>query len=421
MAKREDEAGATGGLARNGAASTTARRIGADDTAAKDVRMDGDRALRSEEPGGAKAPTPVDKTAQATQAAAAPSKSRGGKAKFVVLALLLAAGAYGAMVGQEWWTHGRFLVTTDDAYVAADITTLAAKVTGYVASVEVVANQSVKAGDVIARLDDGDYRLALQSAENKIASQGATLQRIDRQIAAAQASVTQADAQVAAAQAELNAASASFERASSLVASKVSSQSTLDDARAARDKAEASHTAAKASVAAADANVGVLQAQKVEAEHALAELNTAREKAERDLSFTVIKAPVDGVVGNRAVEVGAYVQPGQRLAALVPVSAVYIDANFKETQLAEVKPGMKAEVTVDALGGERVLEGTVASFAPATGSVFSLLPPENATGNFTKIVQRVPVRVTLPKDVEDEGLLRPGLSVVVGVDTRTGR
>ena len=163
----------------------------------------------------------------------------------------------------------------------------------------------------------------------------------------------------------------------------------------------------------------VLKAQQEEAARTLKELNIALAKAERDLSFTVIKAPMDGVIGNRAMQVGDYVQPGQRLASLVPLEAVYVDANFKETQLAKLKPGQPVKIAVDSMGGQQI-DGTVVSVAPASGSVFSLLPPDNATGNFTKIVQRVPVRIQVPGELAEKGVLRPGTSVVVNVDTKPG-
>jgi len=161
----------------------------------------------------------------------------------------------------------------------------------------------------------------------------------------------------------------------------------------------------------------VLAAQRQEAARQQQELQTALAKAERDLSFTVIRAPVDGMIGNRAMRVGDYVQTGQRLASVVPLAEVYIDANFKETQLARLKPGQPVSVSVDALPDHEIT-GTVASVSPASGSVFSLLPPDNATGNFTKIVQRLAVRIHLPADVTDQRLLRPGMSVVVGVNTK---
>ncbi len=200
------------------------------------------------------------------------------------------------------------------------------------------------------------------------------------------------------------------------------SRQALETAQANRDQGRAAVTGAQAAIDAAEANVEVTQAQQQEAQRALAELRTALAKAERDLAFTEIRAPIDGVIGNRAMQTGDYVQTGQRLASLVPLDEVYIDANFKETQLARLQPGQKVSISVDALP-EHAIEGTVDSFAPASGAVFSLLPPDNATGNFTKIVQRVPVRMRVPADVAAQGLLRPGMSVVVSVDTKptTGR
>jgi len=177
--------------------------------------------------------------------------------------------------------------------------------------------------------------------------------------------------------------------------------------------------AGEAGVASAIANVDVLKAQKEEAARTLQQYETALAKAERDLSFTTIRAPFDGVVGNRAVQVGDYVQPTQRLASLVPLVAVYIDANFKETQVSRLQAGQPVSISVDALPGQAI-EGRIASFAPASGSVFSLLPPDNATGNFTKIVQRLPVRILVPAEIAEQGLLRPGMSVVVKVNTKPG-
>ena len=175
----------------------------------------------------------------------------------------------------------------------------------------------------------------------------------------------------------------------------------------------------EAGLVAAKANVDVLQAQRHEAESLAAELRTAVERAKRDLDFTTIRAPFDGVVGNKAVEAGAYVMPGTRIAALVPLQSVRVDANFKETQVQRMRPGQPVTLTIDAYP-DREIHGSVDSFSPASGSVFSLLPPDNATGNFTKIVQRLPVRVRVPEDVAREGFLRPGLSAVVRVDTREG-
>ena len=346
-----------------------------------------------------------------------PGKSKSRK-KPVILAVLAAALAFGAYEGHGWWTDGRFMVSTEDAYVQADITILSAKVSGYVDSVAVSNNQSVKAGDLIAKIDEGDYRLALQSAKDKLTTQQSAILRIGRQIEAARASVAQAEAGIAAAQAELERAEGDYARQLQLSRSDFTSRAALETAKASRDRADANVRSAQAAVAAAKANVDVLSAQQNEGQRLAAELQTAVDKAQRDLSFTEIRAPVDGVVGNKAIEVGTYVQPGARLAALVPLGSVHVDANFKETQIGSLKVGQKVHIEVDAFPDADIV-GTVESVSPASGAVFSLLPPENATGNFTKIVQRVPVRVVVSPEVAQQGILRPGLSVVVDVDTRT--
>jgi membrane fusion protein (multidrug efflux system) len=349
---------------------------------------------------------------------AEPKAMKGFGKKPMILTVLAAALAFGAYEGHEWWTNGRFLISTEDAYVQADITILSAKVSGYVSSVAVTNNQSVKAGDLIAKIDDGDYRFALQSAKDKLATQQSAITRIGRQIEASRASVAQAEAQVAAARAEAERAESDYARQQQLARSDYTSRAALETAKANRDRADANVKSAQAAFAAAQANVEVLSAQRTEGQRLAAELQTSVEKAERDLTFTEIHAPVDGVIGNKAMEVGTFVQPGARLAALVPMSSVHVDANFKETQLASLKPGQKVHIEVDAFPDADVV-GTVESVSPASGSVFSLLPPENATGNFTKIVQRVPVRVSVHPEIVQQGILRPGLSVVVDVDTRT--
>jgi membrane fusion protein (multidrug efflux system) len=331
-----------------------------------------------------------------------------------VAALLLSGVAW---AGFNYVTAGRFMVSTDDAYVRADTTSLAAKVPGYVATVAVENNAYVRAGDVIARIDDGDYRLAVDAARDKVATQRATVDRIGRQIPAQQALVAQAQAQLASAQAQATRAQSELDRQQKLAGNEFASRQTLEQALSNRDQANAAVQGAQAAIAAASANVDVLKAQQQEAAGTLAELQTAQAKAERDLSFTLIRAPIDGVIGNRSVQTGDYMQPGQRFASLVPLDDVYIDANFKETQLGRLRPGQPVAVSVDALP-EHDIEGRVASMSPASGSTFSLLPPDNATGNFTKIVQRIPVRIKVPADVAARRLLRPGMSVVVSVNTK---
>ncbi|WP_416064736.1 HlyD family secretion protein [Rhizobium sp. ZK1] len=357
---------------------------------------------------------PAQSAPAVAPAPAAPKKRRSFVLPVVVLALLGGAGWY----GYDWWTNGRFMVSTDDAYIEGDIATISPKVTGYVAKVNVVANQEVKAGDVLATLDNGDYQNALDQANAQIETEQLSLSRIDAQIEGAKASLVQAQAQKTALEATVRGAEIKQKRQSDLQAKSVGTTADLDDANTALDQAKANLAGGDANIVAAQANIAILEAQRKEAEGSVRTLEIQRDKAARDLSFTVLKAPYDGVVGNRSVQEGDLVSPGQRLMALVPTRQLYIDANFKETQIQHLVPGSKVNVHVDAYSDYPVV-GTVESISPASGSVFSMLPPENATGNFTKIIQRVPVRIALPQDALDSGRLRAGLSVVVDVDTRT--
>ncbi len=355
-----------------------------------------------------------------TEASAPPSqpKRRKGRRLLLSAAAILALGV-GGWYGHYWWTVGRFIVSTDDAYVGVHTATLSAKVSGYVDAVDANDNEQVRTGDIIARIDDGDYKLAVEAARDKIATQQATIERIGKQIAAQEAAVDAAKAQLTSAKAGDTRAELELKRQQQLAVHQFASQQALEQAQANRDQAVASVQGAAANVEGAETNVAVLKAQKEEATRTLKQLQTSLAKAERDLSFTVIRAPFDGVVGNRAVQSGDYVQPGQRLASLVPLNDVYIDANFKETQLEDLHPGQEASIAVDALP-DHDIKGRVVSVAPASGSVFSLLPPDNATGNFTKIVQRIPVRIRVPAAVDKQEVLRPGMSVVVSVNTKPG-
>ena len=365
-------------------------------------------------------------------AAIAPARKRsGGLRRIVVPVLILAALGYGGKTAYDYFVEGRFLISTDDAYVGASTSIIAAKAIGHLTAVPVVDNQVVHQGDLLASIDDGDYQNAVDTAKAKIATQDATIVRFGRQIDAQGAIIAQAQAQIDASKAQLLSAQADVERASleydrsfKLAQTNFGSQQRLEQATADRDRTAATLAGARATAAStvaaldgAKANLDVLKAQRDEAARTRGELDTALAKAERDLSFTRVLAPFDGVVGNKAAQVGNFVMPGTRLMALVPLDASYVDANFKETQLGDIKPGQKVDVAIDALGG-KVVEGVVSSIAPASGSQFSLLPPDNATGNFTKIVQRVPVRVTFSDEVLKTTPLRPGLSVVATVHTR---
>jgi membrane fusion protein, multidrug efflux system len=411
-------------------------RAGADETLAEidegpfgsgqEVSVDGDAGVGDAR--GQKDPNADPSTTEAPVAgkgkagadAAAPSKSgRKSLVRGVALAALIAALSGGAYYGHYWWTAGRYLVSTDDAYVGAKNATLSPKVSGYIAQVAVEDNARVASGDVVARIDDGDYRLAVQTARDQIGVQQATIERLGRQMAAQEAGVDQAKAQLASAKAGATRADLELKRQQDLAVRQINSKASLEQSQANYDQSVASVQAAEAAIESAAANVDVLKAQQEEARRTLRQFETTLAKAERDLSFTVIRAPFDGVVGNRAMQVGDYVQPTQRLASLVPLDAIYVDANFKETQLAKLRPGQPVTISVDAFP-DRKVEGKVASVAPASGSVFSLLPPDNATGNFTKIVQRLPVRILVPAAVAEQSMLRPGMSVVVSVNTKAG-
>jgi membrane fusion protein (multidrug efflux system) len=366
--------------------------------------------------------TPASEQPPAADAIAAPAaqkapekkKRRGFMLPIIGLAVLGAAGWY----GHSWWTDGRFLVSTDDAYVEGDIAVISPKVSGYVEKVNVVENQSVKAGDPLVTLDDEDYQLALRKALTAIESAKLAVSRIDAQIVGAEAALKQTQAQEGALQAAVRGAEINEKRASSLQQSSVGTAASLDNAQIALEQARANLVAGQAGVSSAEANIGLLKAQREEAVNTIHTQELARDQAQRDLSFTVLKAPYDGVIGNLAVQTGDLVSTGKRLASLVPLNELYIEANFKETQIGNLQPGSKVRVHVDAYE-EHSITGTVQSIAPASGAVFSMLPPENATGNFTKVVQRVPVRISIPKEDLERQHLRAGLSVVVDVDTRT--
>ncbi|MDB5608837.1 MAG: hemolysin [Bradyrhizobium sp.] len=361
----------------------------------------------------------TEKPAAAPAATASPAVPKSGKRKLVLMGigalLALAAAGYGV----HYFLVGRFLVSTDDAYVRANNTTLGARVAGHIAAILPADNAVVRTGDVIFKIDDGDYRIAVDAARTKIATQQATIDRIGRQVTALESAVEQTKAQLASAEAGLKRAGLDFDRQQELNTKGFASRATFEVSEAGRDQGLAGVKSAQAAYDAARNNVEVTKAQQIEASAQLAELQTSLAKAERDLDFTSVRAPVDGTFSNRLVSTGDFIVMGQRLGNVVPLDDVFIDANFKETQLKRIRPGQPVTISVDAYG-HRKFAGIVDSISPAAGSVFTLLPPDNATGNFTKIVQRLPVRVRVPKDVARQNLLRAGMSVYATVDTNGG-
>src|SRR5580692_3054722 len=319
--------------------------------------------------------------------------------------LLLSGGAIllivGAVWGVRWWTVGRFIESTDDAYLQADSVTIAPKVSGYVAEVYVADNQSVKAGEPLVRLDRRQYQAVLEQANATIAARRADIERGAAELLQQQASIAQARAQLQGARSAESHAIEEVKRYEPLVATGAETKEKLADLQ--NERAQAAATVA--------ADMAAVQA---------AERQPAATQAQLDTQDTVIRSTLDGRVGDRTVRVGQFAQPGTRLMTIVPVQDVYLEANFKETQIGLMRAGQPATIHVDALPGID-LHGTVVSFSPGTGSQFAMLPPQNATGNFTKIVQRMPVRIHIDAGQETRSVLVPGLSVTVKVDTRSGQ
>ncbi|WP_078705680.1 HlyD family secretion protein [Bartonella sp. WD16.2] len=331
---------------------------------------------------------------------------------FIVLMLLM------LWISYKWLTHWRYILTTDDAYVQGDIAAIAPKLNGYIEEIAIKANQAVKKDDILFRLESGDYQISLEQTKARLDTQQKTLARIDAQIIAARSALDDAQAQKTAASAIATNAQLTLQRTTELKADHYVSQSNFDNAKSAYEQAIANVARTDAQIAAAQANIRVLEAQRNEIESETKSLELMRDKAKRDLDSTILRAPFNGVIGNLTAKTGDFVVNGQRLAALVPIHTLYIEANYKETQLKNIYNGQTAYISVDAFKNE-VFKGKVLSISPATGAIFSLLPPQNATGNFTKITQRIPVRISIPDDALKSGRIRAGMSVLVKIDTRT--
>jgi membrane fusion protein (multidrug efflux system) len=335
-----------------------------------------------------------------------------------IFPILLGAVALGAAgFGLWWYLEGRHWQSTDNAYVEADMAVIAAKVPGYVAAVEVKDNQPVKAGDPLVRIVDADYRAALAKAE-------AEVERLTRERGAAGArvmaeadAITQAQAALRAAEAQATRAAADARRADGLLAQGFATRATVDQRRAEAASAEALVAERRAAIAGAQAGRQAASGSAGGAGAAQKAAIASAEAARLDLENTVIRAPFDGVVGNRSVRPGQFARQGQQMMVVVPVSQAYLVANFKETQIRGMQPGMPVEVRLDAYP-DTLLKGRIDSFSPASGSRFSVIPPENATGTFTRIVQRVPVKIVLDQPLPEGVRLTPGISADVEVDLR---
>jgi membrane fusion protein, multidrug efflux system len=317
----------------------------------------------------------------------------------------------------DWWVGSAVLQTTDDAYLYANTTPLAAKIPGYVRLVAVQDFQKVKAGDLLVQIVDDDYRAQLAQAQASVDAAQAAIGTIEQQKLLQNALIAQAEATIRASEADLTRYHLEAVRQRNLLATGIAGTHQLtEQATDNEQRAEATLALNRAQLAQQRQQIGVLDSQEKQAAATLAAQQAARDLAAINLGYTRITAPVDGMVGQRLVQAGQYLSVGTQVISVVPLPNVWVVANYKETQMTHIRVGQSARMTVDAFSGT-VLHGHVDSWSPASGAQFSLLPPDNATGNFTKVVQRIPVKIVLDSDPSVSNLLRPGMSVIATIDT----
>lgn len=356
-------------------------------------------------------PSPTEPTTPPTTNRRKPKRMLLGLAAVAVIAAL----AWGV----QWYLVGRFIESTDDAYLQADSMTVSPKIGGYVAEVLVTDNQHVEAGQPVARLDSDTYRAASDRSAATVGAREADVARAEAELAQQDATIAQNRAEVVGAETDLKHAKAQVQRYGPLARSGAETEERLADLTNEQARASSTLLARQAALRASEVRIGMLKAQVQQAHAQLAEARANARQSDIDLGDTLLRSPIAGSVGDRSVRVGQYAQPGARLMTIVPLQSIYLTANFKETQIGAMRPGQTVTVHVDALPSHD-LNGHIESLSPGTGAQFALLPPSNATGNFTKIVQRVPVRIVLDLPSEGGPVLLPGLSVTVDVDTRTG-
>lgn len=349
-----------------------------------------------------------------------PSPLKNPRVRRVLLIAAVIAVVAGIAGFVRYESYGKYQQSTNDAYVQADGVTVSPKVAGYVDKVFVAENQPVKAGDPLVQIDARDYHAQAAQSQAQIDVAEANATGVQAQIGEQQAAITRARADLAAARTDAAYAHSEVARYQPLAASGAETRERLSQLRNQATQADAKVAAAQAALVSAERRIGTLNAQvkqaRAQGEGARAQLAAA----ETNLGATLIRAAIDGRVGSKTVRQGQYVQAATRLMTLVPVKDLYITANFKETQLGLMRPGQPVSVSVDALPGVEI-PGRVASVSPGTGAQFSVLPPQNATGNFTKIVQRMPLRIRVDPGQPQASALRPGMSVEAIVDTRGAR
>jgi membrane fusion protein (multidrug efflux system) len=337
--------------------------------------------------------------------------------KLLLIGASVLALSGGANFAWDYWKVGRFHVSTDDAYVKADSTTIAPKVSGYIAEVLVGDNEPVKSGQLLARIDDRDFRVAVDQAKADVEAAKAAIASKQALLIAQQSVIDAARSTVGVDQANLTFAEQEDKRYAQLASTGSGSIQNAQQAASRVAAGRALLARDTASLESATRQLDVLQAELAQAQATLAHGEAQQRQAELNLSYASIVSPADGVVGNRSLRVGQYVQAGTQLMAVVPTAAAYIIANYKETQLTDVHPGQSATIEVDTFPGV-TFKGHVDSIAPASGQEFALLPPDNATGNFTKVVQRIPVKITLDPGTPLAEELRAGMSVIPTIDTK---
>lgn len=360
-------------------------------------------------------PSVAQNLTPAISVAATPMPARKRRRPLLMLAGLVVIGVAG-WYGVQWWQAGRFLVSTDDAYVGGNVTPLAPRVAGHIDQILVEDNQHVEAGQLVIRIDDRSFKAALEHAQASVQQQQSALDNLHAQISLQNSVIEQAEADLEAKSAAAVFTAQDAKRYEVLASTRAGSQQDAERSFAADGQAKASVAASRAGLAAAKQQLDVLNTQISEATAAVAAAKADVDTAQLDLGFTEIRSPIDGIIGNRLAQVGTYVSPGSYLLTIVPASGLWVDANFKEDQLRHMADGQPATVYTD-IAPDEPLKGHVTSLGPATGAIFSVIPPQNATGNFTKIVQRVPVRITIDQDQAQKVALRPGLSTAVTVDT----
>ncbi|GKQ49860.1 HlyD family secretion protein [Bradyrhizobium sp. Ce-3] len=358
-------------------------------------------------------PAETAKQLIATPETAKPAATKGKLRRLLLTGAALAVLAGGAWYGWDYWTVGRFQVSTDDAYVKADNTTIAPKVSGYLSAVLVGDNEQVRAGQILARIDERDFKVALDQAKADVTAAEAAITSKRAQLDVQHSVIEAARATLAVDTATQTFAEQENKRYTDLAGTGFGSVQNAQQAQSRYASAQAAIVRDTANLASAERQVELLKAEIAQAIAALGRATALQHQAELNLSYTTITAPIDGVVGNRTLRTGQYVQAGTQLMSLVPATGAYVIANFKETQLTNVRKGQPVEIEVDMFPGQLV-RGHVDSLAPASGQEFALLPPDNATGNFTKVVQRIPVKIVLDATNVD---LRPGMSVIPSIAT----